>query len=190
VNVALRVALSGLLLSAVSACGKVEAHTPQPPALQVPAPPPRVVVPVKLEPAPTEIPAPQPTAPPPPAPATSPRPRETPPPAAPAPAKPAEKPAPLPAGETPVLQTTSNVAELEKRARTLLDEAKRDLALVVRANLSADAKAQYDQAQRFCAQAQEALKNKNFVYARDLAEKAANLASQLPKRLTTSPSAS
>jgi hypothetical protein len=47
--------------------------------------------------------------------------------------------------------------------------------------LSPDARAQYEAAKGFVKQAQTALKEKNYTYARNMAEKAAALASQLPK---------
>jgi hypothetical protein len=48
-------------------------------------------------------------------------------------------------------------------------------------SLSSDARAQYQLALGFVKQAQTALNEKNLTYARNMAEKAAALASQLPK---------
>ena len=45
--------------------------------------------------------------------------------------------------------------------------------------LNAEARVQYDTAKRFISQAQEALRAKNLVFARSLADKAAALAAQL-----------
>jgi len=47
--------------------------------------------------------------------------------------------------------------------------------------LSSDARAQYQLALQFAKEAQTALNEKNLTYARNMAEKAAALASQLPK---------
>ena len=62
------------------------------------------------------------------------------------------------------------------RART------RDLSRIDYRALSVDAQAQYDIAKRFTEQADEAMKAKNFVFAEQLADKAAALAAQLLKR--------
>jgi hypothetical protein len=48
--------------------------------------------------------------------------------------------------------------------------------------LNADARAQYDQAKRFMEQAQQALRDRNFVFAATLADKAATLAAELVSR--------
>lgn len=61
-------------------------------------------------------------------------------------------------------------------------DAARDLSRIDYRVLSADAKAQYDVAKRFSEQAEEALKAKNFVFAGQLADKAAALAALLLKR--------
>ena len=164
------------LLASVTACAKVEAKTPAPIVLDAPTPPPRVVVPVTLPPAPPPDVAP--AIPQPSTPASTPHPITAPPPVT-TPAKPADKPAP--AAETPVAPLASDVLELEKRTQTLLGDAQRDLDRVVPATLNLEARAQYEQARRFVAQAQDALKKKQYFYAQGLAEKAATLASQLPK---------
>lgn len=79
------------------------------------------------------------------------------------------------------LETTSDVTSLESQTKTLLTSAQRDLNRVDAHALSADAQAQYHTAQGFVRMAQQALKERNFTYARNMAEKAAALASQLPK---------
>jgi hypothetical protein len=184
-GVPVRLLAAMALLAAVSACASVQAKTPGSPMLDTPAPPPHVVVPVVLAP---------PAADPPPAavrpatPVTAPAPRETPPPAPP-PVKPPDKPAP--AVEAPPAAPASDVVDLENKTRGLLRDAQRDLDRVIPANLNADAKAQYDQAKRFITQALDGLKKKYYLYALGLAEKAANLASQLPKgRLNATPNPS
>jgi hypothetical protein len=48
--------------------------------------------------------------------------------------------------------------------------------------LNADARAQYEQSKRFTEQAQQALKDRNFVFASTLADKAAALAAGLAPR--------
>ena len=77
------------------------------------------------------------------------------------------------------LQTTSNPAEVEQRARTTIGSAQRDLDRINPAQLSANARAQFDTAKGFVRQAEAALRAKNVVLARELADKAAALASQL-----------
>jgi type IV secretory pathway VirB10-like protein len=176
VPVLARVVAAMALLCAVSACAKVQAKTPAPAPLETPAPPSRVVVPVVLPPAPEPPPpATQPSTP-----VTAPRPPVTPPPAATSPPpKPPDKPATAP--DTPPAPLSSDVVELERKTRQLVQDAQHDLDRVVPLNLNADAKAQYAQAQRFIAQALDGLKKKYYLYALGLAEKAANLAAQLPK---------
>ena len=97
----------------------------------------------------------------------------TPPVSAPLPVSPAEPAAPL------ILQTTSNPAEVEQRANAQIAAAQRDLDRINPAQLTSNARAQYDTAKGFIRQAQDALKVKNVVLAKELADKAAALASQL-----------
>jgi hypothetical protein len=106
------------------------------------------------------------------------------PPAAAASETPAPNPAtPLPVDEPPrTLQTTANAGPAEQRIRGLLANASRDLSRIDYRALSVDAQAQYDIAKRFTEQADEALKQKNIVFAEQLADKAAGLAAQLVKR--------
>jgi len=59
--------------------------------------------------------------------------------------------------------------------------AQADLKRVQKALLSADAKEQYESAERFVRMAEDALRTKNFVYAFYCADKAATLASLLVK---------
>jgi hypothetical protein len=179
-----------LLLSALAAtgCAKLHARTVGP-ALDTPAPPPRVV-PVAREPiesqpivappvgevqqpAPSAIKPPEPAAPQPSAPA----------PPAPAPAPPVTtERAAAPAEPPPTLQTTANPGIAEQRTRTMLANATRDLGRIDVRALSPDARAQYDIARRFVARANDALASKNFEYAQQLADKAATLAALLQRR--------
>jgi hypothetical protein len=174
-----RVLLLGLAIPGLAGCAKAQAKAAlPPPALVTPAPPEHVIEPVPI-PEPTEAAAPEAPAAVPSAPA---RPRETPRPTerATVPAVPAA-PAPEPSAiaPPPVLQTTSNPAEVEQRARGLIGAAQRDLDQINPARLSANARTQYDTARAFIRQAEDALKAKNVVLARELADKAASLASQL-----------
>lgn len=173
---------------AAGGCAKLHARTIGP-ALETPAPPPRVIPtarePIEGQPlvAPTpvgEVQA-QPPAgikPPDAAPATSPGPATSPP----APPAVAERPAPASPEPPPSLQTTANPTAAEQRTRASLASAQRDLARIDVRTLSADAKAQYDIARRFVAQANDALGDKNFEFAQQLADKAATLAALLQRR--------
>jgi type IV secretory pathway VirB10-like protein len=180
-----------LVLCAFSAvgCAKAQASAPAGPPLDVPAPPERVLAPVE---APVTASAPEPETPPPAPVATTPR---TPPrpPARPAqperpetpPAASATPPAAPPAAEPPRElrpNTPSGDAAAERDARDKLARAARDLSRVDYGKLNADAKSQYDQSQRFTEQAQQALKDRNFVFASTLADKAAALAAGLAPR--------
>ncbi len=158
--------------AAVSACGKTQARMPEPtPPLDVPAPPPRVVIPVTVK-----VPEPPPP---------DPLPVETPPARPPAtagapPSRPPERTPPV-VEPPPVLQTTSNTAAIEQKARDLVAAARRDLARVDRRKLGVNARDQFDTARRFIRMADEALATKNYLYAQQLAESAAALAGGLVK---------
>jgi hypothetical protein len=173
---------------ALTACGKQRLVTqPDQPPLAPPPPPPRVVTPPDTneqapEPVPepdhkparraparnesTREPAPKPEPPKPPAPASA--------------TPPAREEAPPPT----TLQTTppATQAVMERQARGLLTQAKKDLSRVNAASLNADGKGQYDTARRFVEQAQQALKEQNFVLALQLADKAATIAGVLVGR--------
>ena len=174
----LKLGLVGLALTGVAACAHVQAAQPAPKSpLDVPAPPPHVVVP------------PGDPAPPPPPPTTPAPEAQSRPSSASAPVRPPDKPpasppaTPPPAAEvaTPPLEMTSDVSALEQQTRALIASAKRDLAKVEPSSLSSDTRAQYLRAQGFVKQAESAMQEKNLTYARNMAEKAAALASQLPK---------
>jgi hypothetical protein len=176
----------------MAGCAKLHAkNTPESPPLDVPAPPPRVVEapdtdlppPVSLP----EEPARHPStgqrraAPPPPKPETSkpeaPKTDQTPPPQAGEPPKPVEEPPKAPA----TLQTIPAGAEpeVERTIRGQLKRAAADLNRVNYQALNADARTQYDSAKGLVRQAEDALRQKNLVFARGLADKAAALAAQL-----------
>jgi hypothetical protein len=82
------------------------------------------------------------------------------------------------------LQTTptQREEEVERRVRGLLGHAMTELNRINYQNLSSDGRTQYDMAKRFVSQAEEALKAKNLVFATNLADKAATLATQLAGR--------
>ena len=168
------------------ACAKAQAASvPEGPPLDVPAPPARVLAPVE-EPEiavapPPELPA---AAAPP---RTPPRPPvrrvEPQPPAEPVPAV-ATPPVEVPPEPPRELRPASPArdAAAEKQVRDTLSLAARDLGGVNYGRLSAEAKAQYDQSKRFTQQAEQALKDRNFVFAATLADKAATLAAGLAGR--------
>ncbi len=189
-------ALSVVALLAVGSMGCARAHAktvPQQPdaALDVPAPPDRDIKPAEVE-------APPPPQPPEPAPesprAQPPRPRPAPAREQPRPAEPKPEPAPAepakPAEEAPkpppssTLQTTPATAEgeLERGVRATMTRASNELNRIDYRVLNADAKLQYDTAKRFIRQADDAVKAKNLVFAKTLADKAATLADQLAGR--------
>ena len=153
-----------------------------PTGLTTPDPPDRVIVPVTVPETVEPAPAPPPAVSIPARPVSPPaaRPERT----APAPAvPPAISAAPEPAAPTPppTLQMTSNPGEVEQRALALMAAARRDLDRINPALLSANARAQYTAAKGFVRQAEDALRIRNVVLARELADKAASLASQLAR---------
>jgi hypothetical protein len=175
-------------LSLTSAgCHRAHAKTlPESPPLEVPAVPPREVEPIEVEtpqpvplpeePARTPTPRLRPTTPAPRAeqPKTEPPKTEPPPVEAPKPEEPAKPPAPL-------LQTTppNTEGDLERGIRATLTRAQTDLNRVDAARLNADARVQYDTAKSFIRQADQAIRTKNLLFAKSVAEKAAVLAAQL-----------
>jgi hypothetical protein len=176
---------------AVSAAGCSRARPalePDLPPLAAPVPPPRVMPPLEGGPIEGAVPtaAEEPPANPPPAPR-----RREPRPPAPAPADaarsdaPAEAPPPAetPAEPAPVLQLTppGEEARVEQAVRQQLAQADRDLARVDYRALGADARAQYETAKRFALLAEQALKERNLVFAQTLADKAAAIAAVLAR---------
>jgi hypothetical protein len=100
----------------------------------------------------------------------------------PAPDLPAERPAD-PSPTTPVLRTpqTADESEAVRRVRTVLERAKALLAQVKPADLTREARAQHDTAKRFVDQADQALLERNLVFASYLADKAETLARGLSR---------
>jgi hypothetical protein len=87
---------------------------------------------------------------------------------------------PPPPSEAPVVRAApaASVGD-EKKAQSLIAKAKSDLENVNYQRLSADGKAQYNQSKQFNDEAQQAIKERNFLLANTLAEKAAKLAAEL-----------
>jgi hypothetical protein len=171
-----------LVALASGGCATARAKTPvAPPPLDVPAPPPRIIVPPDPEPAPpppviTEVtPKPQ---------AATRRPAAQRPETKTEAPKPADPPTVAPAAPAPTatLQQTlpATAKDAARRVREQLARVKEDLKRVNPA--SADERSQYDTANRFVAQAEQALNEGNLVFAAKVADKAASLTASLPIR--------
>jgi outer membrane biosynthesis protein TonB len=163
----------------VGACAKARAESvPEGPPLQVPAPPEHVLVPVELPldtaaaPEPEPLPAPVAAAP------RSPVARPAPP-AKPQPAPVAAAPPPPPPEPRELTAPSPTSGANERSVRDLLTRATRDLNRVDYSRLSPDGRAQYEQSKRFGEQAEQALKERNLIFAATLADKAATLAAEL-----------
>ena len=175
----LRAAVVLLSLSTFAACAKtpVRASVPPPP-LAIPTPDARLVIPAP----PVEAPPEPPPTPDPPPPPTPPAPRREPntrPPQTATPPQQQTTPTQTEAPPAQVLQTTANVSELHKRAQDAVNAAERDLGKVRQTELSNDARVQFDTAWRLVRTAKQAMSAKNYVWAVELADKAATLASLL-----------
>ena len=165
-----------LCACAVSGCTHAAAKAAPSPPLDMPAPPPRDIEP--SAPAAPIVDVPAPSTPPAQEPARGAAPRPAPPPEQPR----AEPPRPAAPTRPPVtLQTTPATAdeEMERGIRATLARASADLDRVDYRRLGADARTQYDTARRFILQADEAARAKNLVFAKNLADKAFALATQL-----------
>ena len=190
----LAAAASGCLLS-LAGCSRLHARTtPDVPPLEMPPPPPRLVEPADVEPPPPvalpEEPARNPAAtnrrPAPSQPRPEPPKQEPPkvdqtvPPVAAEPPKAAED-VPKPAT---TLQTIPPGAEgeMERTIRAQLSHAANDLTRVDYRALNSDARTQYDTAKGLVRQAEDALKARNLVFAKSIADKAAALAAQLASK--------
>jgi type IV secretory pathway VirB10-like protein len=177
--------ICGFMAVATVGCARPQAASnPDGPPLEMPRPPEHVVAPVELPPL-AELPEPEPATPPaaaaprtppPPRPAPPPKPQPAAPPAATA-APPPTPPAPTESRELTAPSPAS--AANEKTIRDQLARASRDLAQVNYKLLSVDRRAQYDQSKRFSEQAEQALKDRNLIFAATLADKAATLAAEL-----------
>jgi len=185
---------AALLALTLAGCSHAHAKSsPQSPPLDVPQAPPHDVERTDAE-APPPLPLPQEPARNAPA-----RPRQTPPREQPRPAEPpphTEPPKPEPAPTEPpkpeeppkppatTLQTmpTNAEGEAERVIRATLQRATSDLSRVDYRALNSDARNQYDTAKRIMRQADDAVRSKNLVFAKNLADKAAALAAQLAGR--------
>jgi outer membrane biosynthesis protein TonB len=170
----------------VSGCAKAKAASvPDGPPLAVPAAPARVLAPVEELPVAQNEPEPEPAVTPPrattsPARPTTPRrpattaatPAEEPKPETPPPAPAATE----PPGPRPATQVD---AAAERKIRDLLRRAASDLARVDWQRLSPQGKEQYDRSKQFNDQAEKELKDRNYVLAMTIAEKAAGIATEL-----------
>jgi hypothetical protein len=140
--------------------------------LQVPPPPERVLGPVE-EAAVAAAPVPET-----PAAAARPAPVARPAPPAPPAAAPAPPVAAAPAPRDLRPASPANTAT-EASVRDLLARAARDINQVNYNRLSSEGRSQYDQSKRFSIQAEQALRERNLVFAATLADKAATLAAEL-----------
>jgi hypothetical protein len=84
----------------------------------------------------------------------------------------------------PILQTTpaGSEGDVDRAIRGVIARANADLNRVNYRVLNADGRTQYDTAKRFVEQALDALRQRNLVFARNLADKALALAAQLAGR--------
>ena len=180
--------VAGCCLLPAAGCIKLHARsTPESPPLDMPAPPPRIVESTDSE-APPPVPLPEEPAhhpagqrrPAPPAPRPEP-PKPEPPKPEPPPQAGETKPPEEPAKPATTLQTIPAGAEVEveKAIRQQLNRAGSDLNRVDYRALNTEARTQYDTAKGLVRQSEDALKVKNLVFARTLADKAAALAAQL-----------
>ena len=165
-------------------CATARAETvPDGPPLTVPNPPTRVFAPVTepplaAEPAVAETPTAEAPSVASPTPARSPAPQraQTPEPVPTPAAATQEPPRELRAASTPA------DADAEQAIRTTLNTARRDLAQIAPARLTMPGREQYNQAVNFADQADKALTERNYPYARTLADKSAEVAAALRNR--------
>jgi hypothetical protein len=174
--------------ASLAGCAKAQAkNAPDGPPLEMPEPPPRVLAPVD-EPMPAAASPPETAQPTPPRniPRQTPRdggrnetqkPVEQPPPVE--PPLPQAAPPDTKNAESARLSTPGTTGATEKPIRDRLTGAARDLSRVDYGKLSEDGRTQYEQSKRFIQQAEQALKDQNFVFAATLADKAATLAAEL-----------
>jgi len=172
--------LAVLIALTGTSCLRIGAKTPAAsPALAVPTPPSRTLLPAPVQPD-------EPVPPPPSSAATAPAPRPAePPPAArttPPPAAPSTTPPATPVVEAPpVVQAAANMSALENKVNDTLRAAEVQLKGLNASQLSREAQDQLTTAWSHIRTSREALGYKNFVYAFELAEKALTLAKQLVK---------
>jgi len=165
----------GLCVLTASGCAARAAEAPDGPPLEVPLPPLRVLAPVEEPP----IAAAGPEAPAAPAPARPARPAPEPKPAPPAAASTPPAAVPSATGARDLQPASPANAATERGVRDLLARAARDINQVNYSRLSAEGRLQYEQSKRFSIQAEQALRDRNLVFAATLADKAATLAAEL-----------
>jgi hypothetical protein len=173
------------LLAALSAagCATTQARTPERPPLEVPPVPPRSIEPalpaeqLPIDPLASQDPPVPPRGLAPVAQPTRPA-RSDPPKPDPARTEPPPETAPPPAPPLRLPQTVDEGAA-EREIRGILERADKALAAINPARLNANAREQYDTVTRIRLQAEDAIKARNFVYARTLAERAETIAKQL-----------
>jgi hypothetical protein len=182
-----------LLLGGVTAgCASAQAKAPADrPVMEVPPPPPRMIDPTPEAESPTPALVPDlPTTSP--APVTKPRPaptRENKPPTEPKPPDnpPAEQPAPPtapPPAPAPQLRTPGSASgpEAAKQVKDLIDKARRTLESVDWRRLNRAQQEAYNNAKLMLTNAEEQLKESNFDIARENADKASRIATELQGR--------
>jgi hypothetical protein len=179
-----------LFAALAAACAKTHAKTePELPSLDAPPPPPRVIVPVEAG-APPARPEPEAATRPParrPAQRTETAKADVPPvkaDAAKGTTDAAKPPAQPDAAKAGMLETglPGSQAEVERTVRNQLEQATRDLQRVDRNGLNTDGKAQFDSVKRLIDEGEQALKDRNLVYASKISDKAATLAALLVRR--------
>jgi hypothetical protein len=177
------VLVTAFVAIAAGGCATARVKTqPAPVRLEVPVPPPRIIVPPEPEPEPAEAPAPAPE----PETRVQKAPRRPPVVVPPRPVTTPDTTRAVPPPQPPAtLQQAlpSSPADIVRQVRDQLAQAQSDLRRVDYLALSADAKSQYDTAKQFIAQAEQALTQKNLVFAAKVAEKAAGLAASLVGRM-------
>lgn len=178
------IVLVALLALAACGCARTRAQTvPEAPPLAVPAPPPRVIPAPPPDPAEELAPPVEET------PSSKARqtrksspqtsgsdPKKVEPP-------PTVEPPPVPQPATLQPGPVATQTGMESRTRLLLKAAASDLQNVNPNTLDRDAREQWATADRFRNRANEALAERNFIYAVTLAEKAATIAADLAKRV-------
>jgi hypothetical protein len=174
-----------IAVGAAAGCAKARAQTvPDGPPLAVPSPPDRVIAPPEE---PVLAAAPPAENLPPVAPTVPSRTQQTTKPAAvpSAPAAVVTVPPPVapPVAEPPKPSppTAADIAS-ERSIREILRRATRDIGRITYSRLNAAGKSQYDQSKSLAEQAEEAIKDRNWVFAETLADKAATLAAELVAR--------
>ncbi len=180
--------IAASLMAGACASASANSKARDTPALNMPAPPPRVIVPSPEPPAPepvNDLPAVAPMPPPTPSPRASrpaPRPQtekpaEKPPDAVP---DPPPAPVPQPPAQPPAqLRTPQDTTNASKAVQATIDRANAMLSSINKGQLSDERKKAFDDAKRFIVEAQAAMKQGNLVFAQGVATKAETLAREL-----------